>query len=64
MALLNEFFLVFVKLRLAMPNTDLAYKMSISKTSVSHIFRNWITVMSIELLARQGRVTEEYAFLK
>ena len=48
-SLLDELFLVLVKLRLAIPNADLAYRMGISQSSVTRIFHSWITVMSTEL---------------
>ena len=37
MTLLDKLFLVLVKLRLAVPNEDLAYRMGISKASVRFV---------------------------
>lgn len=49
MHLIDEFFLVLVKLRLGVPHKDLAYRMNVSRSTISDIFQKWITLMSIEL---------------
>ena len=48
-SLCNEFLLVLMKLRLGVPNQDLAYRFNISSAAVSSIFHKWINVMSVEL---------------
>ena len=45
----QEFCMVLVKLRLAVPHLDLAYRLKISIPSVSHILMAWLTVMDIRL---------------
>ena len=49
MHLIDEFFLVLVKLRLGVPHNDLAYRMNVSSSTISDIFQKWITLMSVEL---------------
>lgn len=49
MHLIDEFFLVLVKLRLGVPHKDLAYRMNVSSSTISDIFQKWIMLMSIEL---------------
>jgi hypothetical protein len=49
LSLEDELFLVLVKLRLAMSIADMAYRMYISISAVSRIFRSWMMVMSTEL---------------
>lgn len=45
----QEFCMVLVKLRLAVPHLDLAYRLKISSSSVSRILVTWLTVMDIRL---------------
>ena len=45
----QEFCMVLVKLRLAVPHLDLAYRLKISTSSVSRILIAWLTVMDIRL---------------
>ena len=40
--LFDEFLMVLIKLRLGVPNDDLAYRFNISIPYVSHIFQKWI----------------------
>ena len=47
--LFDEFLMVLIKLRLGVPNDDLAYRFNISIPYVSHIFQKWIQIMSVEL---------------
>ena len=48
-SLMDELLIVLVKLRLGVPNEDLAYRLNISHNYVSMIFQKWLTVMSREL---------------
>ena len=48
-SLLDELFIVLVKLRLGIPYDDLAYRMDVSDSYISTIFHKWIDVMSTEL---------------
>ena len=45
----QEFCMVLVKLRLAVPHLDLAYHLKISTSSVSRILIAWLTVIDIRL---------------
>ena len=45
----NQFLMLLMKLRLAVPNQDLAYRSGVHVTRVSKIFHHWIDVMSREL---------------
>ena len=45
----QEFAMVLVKLRLAVPHLDLAYRLKISSSIVSRILFTWLTVMDIRL---------------
>jgi len=44
----NQFLLVLMKLRLAVPNQDLAYRFGISPSRVLQLFHEWIDVMAQE----------------
>jgi len=44
----NQFLLVLMKLRLAVPNQDLAYRFDVSPSRVSQLFHEWIDVMAQE----------------
>ena len=48
-SLQDEFLIVLMKLRLGVPNDDLAYRVGISPSTVSRIFHKWIDLMSVEL---------------
>ena len=48
-ALMDEYFLTLIKLRLGLTNQDLAYRMSTTESCVSRIFHRWIDVMHNEL---------------
>lgn len=41
--------MVLVKLRLAIPNEDIAYRLNVSTATVSTFFHKWISLMSFEL---------------
>ena len=43
----QEFVLVLIKLRLAVPHQDLAYRFGVSRTVVSRIIVTWLTVMDV-----------------
>ena len=43
----QEFVLVLIKLRLNVPHQDLAYRFSISVTTVSRILSHWLLVMDV-----------------
>ena len=45
----DQFLLVLMKLRLAVPGKDLGYRFGVSPTRVSQIFHEWINTMSREL---------------
>ena len=45
----QEFVLVLIKLRLAVPHQDLAYLFDVSRTVVSRIIVTWLTVMDVRL---------------
>ena len=45
----NQLLLVLMKLRLGVPNKDLAYRFGITPGRVSQLFHEWIDVMSREL---------------
>lgn len=45
----NQFLLVLMKLKMGVPNKDLAYRFGISPGRVSQLFHKWIDVMSQEL---------------
>ncbi|XP_078665956.1 uncharacterized protein LOC144908269 [Branchiostoma floridae x Branchiostoma belcheri] len=45
----QEFVMVLMKLRLNVPQQDLAYRFDISQPTVSRIFLSWMTVMDIRL---------------
>ena len=45
----DQFLLVLMKLKLAVPNQDLAYRFGIHVTKVSKIFHQWIDIMSREM---------------
>ena len=45
----QEFSMVLVKLRLAVPHLDLAYRLRISTSVVSRILSTWLTVMDVRL---------------
>lgn len=45
----QEFVLVLIKLRLAVPHQDLAYRFDVSRTVVSRIIVTWLTVMDVRL---------------
>jgi hypothetical protein len=47
--LIDEFFLVLMKLRLGVPNNDLAYRINVSEPYVSAFFHKWLKVMATEL---------------
>lgn len=47
--LIDELFIVLMKLRLGIPHEDLAYRTGYSVQRISQIFHKWINVMSIEL---------------
>ena len=47
--LINGCFITLMKLRLGVPNDDLAYRFGVTKGHVSNIFHLWINVMSTEL---------------
>ena len=44
----DQFLLVLMKLRLAVPNQDLAYRFGINTSRVSQLFHEWIDVMARE----------------
>jgi hypothetical protein len=48
-SLLDEFFMVLLKLRLGVPNDDIAYRLDVSTSTVSQFFHKWLDVMSAEL---------------
>ena len=45
----DQFLLVLMKLRLAVPGKDLGYRFGVSSNRISQIFHEWINVMSREL---------------
>ena len=45
----DDFFLVLIKPRLALPNEDLGYRFSLDPSHVSRIFHKWLYVLSTEL---------------
>ena len=45
---MDQFLLVLMKLRLAVPNQDLAYRFGINTSRVSQLFHKWIDVMAQE----------------
>ena len=45
----DQFLMVLMKLRLAVPNKDLGYRFGVHVTRVSKIFHHWIDIMSREL---------------
>ena len=45
----DQFLMVLMKLRLAVPNQDLAFRFGVHVTRVSKIFHHWIHIMSREL---------------
>ena len=45
----DQFLMVLMKLRLAVPNQDLAFRFGVHVTRVSKIFHHWINIMSREL---------------
>ena len=47
--LIDDLFAVLVKLRLGLPNEDLAYRLNVDPSYVSIIFHKWLNVMSREL---------------
>ena len=47
--LINGCFITLIKLRLGVPNDDLAYRFGVTKGHVCNIFHLWINVMSTEL---------------
>ena len=47
--LLDEFFLVLVRLRLGLLERDLAYRFGISESTVSRIFKSWMRLLRLNL---------------
>ena len=45
----QQFIMVLMKLRLNLPNQDIAYRFGVHQSSVSRNFRKWIDVMYIRL---------------
>ena len=48
-ALIDEYFVVLVKLRLGLMNSDLAYRVNVSECSISRIFHKWLDIMYVNL---------------
>ena len=46
---LDEFFIVHLKLRLGVPNEDLATRLDVTPPYISTMFHNWLNIMAIEL---------------
>ena len=49
LSLIDEFFGVFLKLRLGVPHQDIAYRLNVSESTVGRLFHKWLDVMSIHL---------------
>ncbi|XP_058497496.1 uncharacterized protein LOC131467541 isoform X2 [Solea solea] len=45
----DQLLMVLMKLRLGLSNLDLAYRFNVANSTVSHIYRCWISVMSVVL---------------
>lgn len=45
----DHILLVLMKLKLAVPNKDLAYRFGVTPNRISQIFHEWIDIMSREL---------------
>ena len=49
LSLFQEFVMVLIKLRLNVPNLDLAYRFEVSLSTVSRIFKAWMEVLDVHL---------------
>ena len=49
LSLIDEFFGVFIKLRLGVPHQDIAYRLNVSESTVGRFFHKWLDVMSMHL---------------
>ncbi|XP_044165243.1 uncharacterized protein LOC122949175 [Acropora millepora] len=49
LSLFQEFVMVLIKLRLNVPNQDLAYRFEISLSTVSRVFKAWMEVLDVRL---------------
>ena len=49
LSLIDEFFGVFIKLRLGVPHQDIAYRLNVSESTVGRFFHKWLDVMSTHL---------------
>lgn len=45
----DQLLMVLMKLRMGLSNTDLAYRFHVTTSTVSNIYRSWISVMSVVL---------------
>ena len=49
LSLFQEFVMVLIKLRLNVPNLDLAYRFEVSLSTVSRVFKAWMEVLDVRL---------------
>ena len=49
LSLFQEFVMVLIKLRLNVPNLDLAYRFEVSLSTVSRVFKAWWEVLDVRL---------------
>ena len=49
LSLFQEFVIVLIKLRLNVPNLDLAYRFEVSLSTVSRVFKAWMEVLDVRL---------------
>ena len=49
LSLFHEFVMVLIKLRLNIPNLDLAYRFEVSLSTVSRVFKAWMEVLDVRL---------------